>query len=151
MSLQQKLYDDLKQAFKEKKEPDLSTLRLLKSDIQYELTKTGNSTVPDEVILQLIKKNIARRRETAEEYKKAGREDLYLKETGEGDFLQTYLPPSLSEEEIRAAVQSAISSIGAKGPSDMGKVMGKVMADLKGKNAEGSLVSSVVKSMLSAL
>ena len=74
MSLQQKLYDDLKQAFIEKKEPNLSTLRLLKSDIQYELTKTGDSSLPDEVILQLIKKNIARRRETAEEYKKAGKD-----------------------------------------------------------------------------
>ena len=70
MSLQQKINEDLKSAMKEKREPALSTLRLLKADIQYELTKTGISLLDDSSVLQIIKKNISRRKEAAEEYRK---------------------------------------------------------------------------------
>lgn len=149
MSLQEKLNEDLKKFMKEKKEPALSTLRMLKSDIQYELTKTGSSSIPDDQVLQIIKKNISKRKDTALEYRKANRNDLAEKEEVEANFLQDYLPPSLPLEEVERIILSVINQMGAKSPSEMGKVMGRVMAELKGKNVEGSLVSELVKKNLS--
>lgn len=149
MSLQLKINEDLKQAMKSKKEPDLSTLRMLKADLQYELTKTGVSTLDDSVVLQIIKKNITKRKDTAEEYKKAGRNDLAEKEESEAKFLESYLPPSVPESEIDALAEKIIAELGAKSSSDIGKVMGKIMTELKGRNVEGALVSKIVKSKLS--
>ncbi len=148
MSLQEKINDDLKRSMKEKAEPALSTLRMLKSDIQYELTKTGSSTIPDEHIIQIIKRNISKRKDTAQEYHKANRIDLATKEEQEASFLYEYLPPSIPESEIESVVIRIISEMGAKSPSDTGKVMGKVMGELKGKNVEGSVVSTLVKKNL---
>ncbi|MCX7998499.1 MAG: GatB/YqeY domain-containing protein [Leptospiraceae bacterium] len=149
MSLQVKINEDLKQAMKNKKEPDLSTLRMLKSDLQYELTKTGASTLDDNTVLQIIKKNISKRKDTAEEYRKAGRNDLAEKEESEAKFLESYLPPSVPEAEIQVLADKIIAELGAKSASDVGKVMGRIMAELKGKNVEGALVSKIVKSKLS--
>jgi len=148
MSLQEKINEDLKRSMKERLEPALSTLRMLKSDIQYELTKTGSTSIPDDHVLQIIKKNISKRRESSQEYNKANRQDLAEKEDREADFLQGFLPPSVPESELEKVVLRVISEIGAKSPSDMGKVMGKVMLELKGKNVEGSVVSALVKKNL---
>ncbi len=148
MSLQEKINEDLKRSMKEKAEPALSTLRMLKSDIQYELTKTGSSTIPDEQIIQIIKRNISKRKDTALEYHKVSRVDLATKEEQEAAFLQEYLPPSIPDAEIESIVLRAIAELGAKNPSDIGKVMGKVMGELKGKNVEGSIVSTLVKKNL---
>ena len=80
MSLQTKINEDLKIALKAKNEPLLSTLRMLKSDIQYELTKTGASSLSDEQVISILKKNSKQRLESSKEYQKAGREDLAKKE-----------------------------------------------------------------------
>jgi len=148
MSLQEKINEDLKRSMKERSEPALSTLRMLKSDIQYELTKTGSSSISDDQVLQIIKKNISKRRDTSQEYSKANRQDLAEKEDKEADFLHGFLPPSIPESELETVVLRVISEIGAKSPSDMGKVMGKVMLEFKGKNVEGSVVSALVKKNL---
>ena len=148
MSLQKKINEDLKRSMKERLEPALSTLRMLKSDIQYELTKTGSSSISDDQVLQIIKKNISKRRDTSQEYSKANRQDLAEKEDKEADFLHGFLPPSIPESELETVVLRVISEIGAKSPSDMGKVMGKVMLEFKGKNVEGSVVSALVKKNL---
>ena len=149
MSLQEKINQDLKSALKSKEEPKLSTLRLLKSDIQYELTKTGASTLNDEQVINLIKANSKKRRETAVEYRKANREDLALKEDSEDAILASYLPASMPESEVREVISRIIKELAPKSPAEAGKVIGKVMQELKGKNADGSLVSSLVKSMMS--
>ena len=149
MSLQEKINEDLKSALKSKEEPKLSTLRLLKSDIQYELTKTGASTLNDEQVINLIKANSKKRRETAVEYRKANREDLALKEDSENAILASYLPASMPESEVREVISRIIKELAPKSPAEAGKVIGKVMQELKGKNADGSLVSSLVKSMMS--
>ncbi|MBP9886385.1 MAG: GatB/YqeY domain-containing protein [Leptospiraceae bacterium] len=149
MSLQEKINEDLKSALKSKEEPKLSTLRLLKSDIQYELTKTGASTLNDEQVINLIKANSKKRRETAVEYRKANREDLALKEDSEDAILASYLPASMPESEVREVISRIIKELAPKSPAEAGKVIGKVMQELKGKNADGSLVSSLVKSMMS--
>lgn len=148
MSLQQKINDDLKSALKSKEEPKLSTLRLLKSDIQYELTKTGASTLNDDQVIGLIRSNSKKRKETALEYRKANREDLALKEDSEDAVLTSYLPATMPEAEVREVVSRVIKEIAPKSAAEAGKVIGKVMQELKGKNADGSLVSSLVKSMM---
>lgn len=148
MSLQEKISQDLKDAMKAKEELKLSTLRMIKSDIQYELTKTGASVLTDDQVLSILKINSKKRKETAEEYRKAKREDLAQKEDAEDRIILSYLPPDLSEDEIRKVVSLVIEELKPSGPQDTGKVMGKVMQELKGKNANGALVSSVVKSLL---
>ncbi|MCC6274657.1 MAG: GatB/YqeY domain-containing protein [Leptospiraceae bacterium] len=148
MSLQDKISQDLKDAMKAKEELRLATLRMVKADIQYELTKTGASALSDEQVLGILKSNSKKRKETAEEYRKAKRDDLAQKEEEEDRIILSYLPPDLSEEEIRKVVSQVINEINPTGPQDTGKVMGRVMQELKGKNANGALVSAVVKSMI---
>lgn len=149
MSLQEKIYDDLKKALIAKDETKLSTLRLLKSDIQYELTKTGATSISDEQIQNLIKSNQKKRKEASLEYRKANRIDLAEKEEAEEKILADYLPASMPESEIKLVIEKIIIELNAKSPSDSGKVIGKAMQELKGKNAEGSVVSNLVKSLLS--
>jgi|JI8StandDraft_1071087.scaffolds.fasta_scaffold162355_2 uncharacterized protein YqeY len=150
-TIQEKIYQDLKEALKSKKEPELSTLRLIKSEIQYELTKTGAQEILDANLIQLLKKNISQRKESAFEYKKASRLDLAEKEEAEAKVILQYLPAEISMEEIEASIQEAIIAVSAKGLSDSGKVMGKVMLKFKGKNIDGSKVSEAVKRVLQAL
>ncbi|MCE9499683.1 MAG: GatB/YqeY domain-containing protein [Leptospira sp.] len=147
-SLQEKINTDLKDAMRAKDELRLSTLRLLKSDIQYELTKTGAATLTDDQVMAILKGNSKKRKETALEYRSAKREDLALKEEAEEKVIDSYLPPTLPEDEIKKVVSKVISELSPKGPGDTGKIMGKVMQELKGRNADGSLVSAVVKSMM---
>lgn len=149
MSLQTQINEDLKSALKSKEEPKLSTLRLLKSDIQYELTKTGVSTLNDDQVIALIRANSKKRRESASEYRKANREDLAIKEETEDAILTSYLPASMPEAELREVILRVIKELAPKSPSESGKVIGKVMQEVKGKNADGSLVSSLVKSLMS--
>ena len=149
MSLQTQINEDLKSALKSKEEPKLSTLRLLKSDIQYELTKTGVSTLNDDQVIALIRANSKKRRESASEYRKANREDLAVKEETEDAILASYLPANMPEAELREGILRVIKELAPKSPAEAGKVIGKVMQEVKGKNADGSLVSSLVKSLMS--
>lgn len=151
MSLQTKINEDLKKALKTKDESLLSTLRMLKSDIQYELTKTGASSLTDEQVMNILKKNSKQRLESSKEYKKAGRDDLAKKEESEANLIASYMPPAPSEEEITKLVVDSIQELSAKAPSDMGKVMGKIMQTLKGKNVDGSYISNLVKTKLEKL
>jgi uncharacterized protein YqeY len=149
MSLQSQINEDLKSALKTKEEPKLSTLRLLKSDIQYELTKTGVSTLSDDQVITIIRANSKKRKESASEYKKANRQDLAEKEEAEDVILTSYLPANMPEAELREVISRVIKELAPKSPAEAGKVIGKVMQEVKGKNADGSLVSSLVKSMMS--
>ncbi|TGM98838.1 GatB/YqeY domain-containing protein [Leptospira dzoumogneensis] len=149
MSLQLKINTDLKEAMKAKQEPLLSTLRLLKADIQYELTKNGAQELSDEQVIALIKRGYVKRTDAIQMYEKANRNDLADKEKGEAEVLKSYLPPDVPEDQIIAAVEKFVIELGASGPKDIGKVMGKVMAEFKGANIDGSKVSAIVKSKLS--
>lgn len=149
MSLQLKINADLKEAMKAKQEPLLSTLRLLKADIQYELTKNGAQDLSDEQVIVLIKRGYAKRTDAIQMYEKANRADLADKEKAEADVLKSYLPPDVPEEKIQAAVDKIVQELNASGAKDIGKVMGKVMAEFKGLNIDGSKVSAIVKSKLS--
>ncbi|TGL55220.1 GatB/YqeY domain-containing protein [Leptospira kemamanensis] len=150
MTLQETISTDLKTALKAKDETVLGTLRLIKAEIQYELTKTGASELSDTAVMQILKTNYKRRKDTAVEYDKANRPDLSSKEIEEAEIISRYIPKEVSEEEINLAIGEAVVTLGAVGPQDMGKVMGNVMAKFKGQNIDGSKVSTLVKQALSA-
>jgi uncharacterized protein len=98
----------------------------------------------DEEVLEVVRKGIKRRRESAEMYQAAGRIDLFAKERSEVDMLERYLPPQVGDEELRSAVRAAI----AAGATNIGAVMGKVMPQFKGR-AEGSAINAIAREELS--
>ena len=103
----------------------------------------------DEDMQKLLRSLVKQRRDSIEQYEKAGRQELVDKETAEIAVIETYLPKAASQEEIEQAVAAAIAETGASSMKDMGKVMKAAQAALAGKNADGRLVSEVVKSKLS--
>ena len=108
---------------------------------------TKESALSDDEIIETISSEIKKRKEAAFEYEKGNRSELADKEKKEAEILKKYLPEQLSEEEIRKLVQDAIQKTGAKEQKDMGKVMGVLMPQVKGK-ADGGLVSKIVKELL---
>lgn len=101
----------------------------------------------DEELLSALTTEVKRRRETIADAEKAGRADLIEREQAELDVVLGYLPKQMSREEVVVAAQKAVAEVGAKGPQDTGKVMGKLMPQLKGK-ADGKMISEVVKELL---
>lgn len=146
MGLLERINADLVMAQKAKEEVKLSTLRLVKSAIknkEIELKKNADDTLA----IEIIAKEIKSRKESIEQYNAGGRKDLANKESQEIEILKNYLPEQLSEENIVEIVKNAISKTGATGINDMGKVMGLIMPEVKGK-ADGALVSRIVKENL---
>src|SRR5512138_3384490 len=147
MALKERLDQDLKAAMREKAELKLSTIRMLKSAIKYreiELMKPLDDAGVEGVVASEIK----RRRDSVEQYKAGGRQDLADKEDAEIKILQGWLPQQLSEDELRAKVDAAIAQTNAKGPKDMGAVMKALLPEVQGR-AEGKTVSDMVKARLS--
>jgi len=126
-----------------------SVLNLLKSNIKYkEIEAKGKGrTLEDSDIIELIKQEIKRRRESIELYKQGGRLDLAEKESEELKILQEYLPEQLSEEDIRATLQRIIKDSGAVNVKDLGRVMKEAIKELKGK-AEGDVVRRIAEEIL---
>ncbi|MDH4299827.1 MAG: GatB/YqeY domain-containing protein, partial [Dehalococcoidia bacterium] len=100
-------------------------------------------------VLDVIGKEVKRHRESIEAFKKGNRDDLVAQEEAELAVLISYLPEQMSREQVIAAARQAIDAVGAKGPSDKGKVMGQLMPQLKGK-ADGREVSEIVSELLAA-
>ncbi len=147
MALKDQLDADLKTAMREKDQVKLSTVRMLKSAIKYreiELMKP----LDDAGIHGVIASEIKRRRDSVEQYRAGGREDLAGKEEAEIAVLQGWLPAQLSAEELGRLVDGVIGRLGAQGPKDMGKVMKELLPEVQGK-AEGKAVSELVKQRLS--
>lgn len=147
MTLKETIEKDLIESMKEKDENTLSVLRMLKSAIKNKEIETKKE-LEDTDITAVIQSQIKSRRDSVEMYEKADRKELAEKEKTEIEILQKYLPEQMSEEDIRGIVQKAVSDTGAAGIQDMGKVMGKIMPEVKGK-ADGSMVSNIVKEELS--
>ncbi len=147
--LKDKLQEDLKQSMLARDELRTSVIRMVKSAINYyEIQKGGAGyEATDEDVLTVITQQAKQRRDSIDQFKTAGRDELVEKETKELDILQTYLPAQMGEEEIRKIVEEAIAQTGASSAQDMGKVMGALMSKVKGK-ADGSLVSKIVKEKL---
>ncbi len=140
------LHNDLKKAQIEKEAVKVETLRLLLSELIYgRITKGEDLTDSD--IINIIVREVKKRKEAAEGFRKGGREDAALKEESEAEVLMAYLPKQLSDEELTAVVEEAINNTGASSISDMGKVIGVVMGKVQGK-ADGGRVSALVKQKL---
>jgi len=149
MSLKQKIDQDIKQAMLDKKKDELTALRAIKSAIllaESEKGATGND-ISEEAEMKLLTKAAKQRKESADLYKKEGRDDLADKEMLEFEVISRYLPKQLSEEELEAELRKIVDQVGASGPQDMGKVMGIATKQLAGR-ADGKAISGVVKKIL---
>jgi uncharacterized protein YqeY len=122
---------------------------MLKAAVMNKSVEKGRD-LEDAEVLQVVASLVKQRRDSIEQFAKAGRTDLVDKETGEIAVLQAYLPPSATPDEINAAVAEAIAETGATSPKDMGKVMKAVMPKLAGKNADGKAVNEAVRRTLGA-
>jgi len=149
MLLRDKVNADMTAAMKAKDAGRLSALRMLKAAIMNKDVEKGHD-LDDAELMQVVSSLVKQRRDSIEQFAKAGRTDLVEKETGEIAVLEQYLPPAASATEIEAAVTEAIAATGAASPKDMGKVMKAVMPMLAGKNADGKVVNEIVRRKLGA-
>jgi hypothetical protein len=148
ITLKDKIQEALKGAVKRQQTVEVSTLRLLLSEIKYaEIAQ--QKPADDNKVLDVIAKEVKRRRESIEAFKKGNRGDLVAQEEAELAVLMSYLPKQMSREEIAAVARQAMDAVGARGPSDKGKVMAQLMPQLKGK-ADGREVSEIVSELLTA-
>jgi hypothetical protein len=148
MSIAATINDHIKQAMLAKDKDRLAALRDVKSKILLEATSGSGSEVSDEVAMKICLKLYKQRMETYELYIAQGREDLASDEMIQAKVIEEFLPKQLSEEEIKAEINIAITALGVSGPQDMGKLMGHLSAKLSGK-ADGKLIASLVKAALS--
>ena len=149
MSLKQQVISDLTASMKAQDARRTSTLRMVKAAVMNREIEKGGE-MDDEEMMKLLRSLVKQRRDSVEQYEKAGRPELAAKEQTEIDVIETYLPQAASREEIEAAVTAAIAETGAGSMKDMGRVMKAVQAILAGKNADGRAVSETVKAKLGA-
>lgn len=148
MSLKQQIDGDIKKAMLAKNKEELEALRGIKSLILLaETEKGGSGDVSSDVESKLLMKAAKQRKESADIFTQQGRQDLADKELLQLEVISRYLPKQLSEEEITTAVKQIIEEVGAKGPQDMGKVMGVSTKKLAGQ-ADGKVISDLVKKLL---
>lgn len=148
MTLAEKIVSDLTASMKAQDAARTSTLRMVKAAMMNRQIEKGGP-LDDEELSRLLRSLVKQRRDSIEQYEKAGRQELVDKETAEIEVIKGYLPQAASREEIEAVVVEAIASTGATSMKDMGKVMKAAQAALAGKNADGRVVSEIVKSKLS--
>ena len=149
MALKDQIIADMTAAMKAKNAARTSTLRMVKAAIMNR-EKKGGDALTDEDVTKLLRSQMKQRRDSVEQYQKAGRQDLVDKEQAELAIIETYLPQAASQEDIDQAVAQAIAETGASSMKDMGAVMKAAMAKLAGKNADGKAVSDTVKAKLAA-
>ena len=148
MALRERISAEMKEAMKAGDKLRVSTLRLLLSEIKNaEIAK--RKELDDEGVLEVVSREVRKRRESIAEFEKAGREELSSKERIEAQILEAYLPPQLSEEELAAIVDKALQESGAVSLKEMGKVMALVIPQIKGR-AEGKTVNEMVRKALEA-
>ncbi len=149
MALEQQIQEDIKAAMKAKDAVAMAATRAIKGEIL--LFKTSGAAVgevTDGDVLKMIQKLIKQRRESAEQYAAAGRQELADNELAEAAVMDKYLPKQLSAEEVRAKIQEIIAQVGATSIKDMGKVMGAANKALAGLS-DGRTISGIVKELLS--
>jgi len=148
MSLSKQIVSDLTASMKAQDASRTSTLRMVKAAMMNRQIEKG-SELDDDDMQKLLRSLVKQRRDSIEQYEKAGRQKLVDKEQAELEIIETYLPQAASAEQIEQAVVAAIAETGATSMKDMGKVMKNVQAALAGKNADGRVVSETVKARLS--
>ena len=148
MDLQQQLHEDLKDAMRARDEKRKSAIRMVLASVQLAEVERPDTLSDDEVI-ELIRKEVKRREEAVVLMRQAGRDELVADELAELEILGKYLPALMSEVEIRDLAQSVIADLGAGSMRDVGRVMGAIMPQVKGR-ADGRMVNQVVRDLLSA-
>ena len=146
MNLSDRLTDDMKQAMKNKDKLTLSTIRMMRASIK-NLEIELKHPLDDNEVLEVLSREIKQRKDSLQEFKKAGREDLVENLAAEIEVISSYLPEQLTEEEIHEIVRQTIQELGASSKADMGKVMGALMPKTKGR-ADGKLVNQIVQQFL---
>ncbi len=148
MSLLERLDTDLVAAMKQREKLKISLLRMLKSELKYAKIEKGED-LDEREVLDLLTRYARKRKESALEYEKGGRDDLVAKELAEHDLVQVYLPRALDEKELGELVSTVVGELEASSMKDMGRVMKTVLERAAGR-ADGAMVSALVKSRLSA-
>jgi len=150
MSLKSTIDQDIKEAMKAKDQVSLRALRAIKSQIMLAETAEGrkDEALTEEEEMKLLAKQAKQRRDSWQQFKDNGREDLASKEKEELEVIEKYLPKALSPEEIEAEVKKIIEQTGASTMKDMGRVMGMASKAMAGK-ADGKAISQIVKQILS--
>lgn len=149
MALETQIQKDIMEAMKAKDTVRLNAVRSIKSAILLAKTAEGGSKdLQDADIIKLIQKLAKQRKEAAEQYTSAGRQELADNELAEAEVLNSYLPKMLSDQEVEDRLKEIIAEVGASKPSDMGKVMGTATKRLAGL-AEGKTISAIVRRLLS--
>ena len=147
-SILERLQSDLAVAMKARDPDTLSTLRMLKSALMEAKTrKPRDAALTSDEEIEVLQRYVKKRRELIDELKRLGRTENVASEEREIEVTQRYLPRTLPEDELRVLVRDAVAKSGATSAKDMGKVIGLVMAQVKGR-AEGATVSRLVKEAL---
>jgi uncharacterized protein YqeY len=147
-TLLEQITRDISAAMKQKDQASLAPLRMLKAAIMNREVEKGRA-LDEAESLQVVNALVKQRRDSVDQFRAGGRQDLVDREQAEIDFLQRYLPPAADEGAVIAAIDRAIAETQASGPKDMGKVMKATMAGLAGSTVDGRLVSELVKKRLS--
>ena len=146
MDLKEQLKEDLKSAMKDKDTVRKNVVQLIKAGV-LQIEKDNKVTLDDSGVLEVIAKQLKQRRDSLPEYEKSGRDDLIAQLKREMEILMEYLPPQLTEDELRAIVKEAVESTGASSVKDMGKVMAAVMPKTKGR-ADGKEINRIARELL---
>ncbi|SJZ96399.1 GatB/YqeY domain-containing protein [Selenihalanaerobacter shriftii] len=146
MSLKEELLADMKKAMKEGDKQKLSVIRMTRAAIK-NVEIDDRRDLSDDEVIAVLAKEVKQRKESITEYKKVGKDDVVADLKKEIEILGKYLPEQLSEDELVDLVEETIDKVGAEGMSDMGKVMGAIIPQTKGR-ADGSEVSRLVKEKL---
>lgn len=147
-SLKDQITADMKEAMRAKDKETLGTIRLIQAAIK-QIEVDERVELDDSRVLAVLDKMIKQRRDSITQYRDAGREELAAREEAEISIIQKYLPAALSETEIDALIEEAISNSGAQSMQDMGKIMGQLKPKLQGR-ADMGAVSARIKARLSA-
>lgn len=150
MSLKDRIGEDIKTAMKAKDKMRLETVRSIKKSIiekESEIRAQGRESLDEGEELELLSRLAKQRRDSIDQYRQGGREDLAEQESQELVVIESYLPEPLSEEELTAAIEEAIAAAGATSAKDMGKVIGPLMQKFKGR-IDGKKVQTMVKEKL---
>ncbi|ASN05188.1 GatB/YqeY domain-containing protein [Virgibacillus necropolis] len=143
MTLLEQLNTDMKQAMKDKDKEKLGVIRMVKASLQNEAIKQGNDSLSEDDELTVLSRELKQRKDSLQEFKAAGRDDLVSKLDVEISVLQAYMPKQLSEQELEEVVRNTIQEVNATSKKEMGKVMSAIMPKVKGK-ADGSSINKLV-------
>lgn len=146
MSLAERLNDDMKQAMKAQDKFRLSTIRMVRASVKNQEIELRRP-LEDNEVLEILSREVKQRKDSLQEFTKAGRDDLTKDLEAEIAIIAQYLPEQLTEEEIKAIVTQTIQETGASSKADMGKLMGALMPKVKGR-ADGKLVNQIVQQSL---